>query len=303
MKIITNEEIEHLHISPIDCIKWVEEGFKMKYKSQMPAKTAIHLKDSLDFFMTMPCLLPEEFGYFGCKNASRFSCAHPSVKSFLMLCDSHNGNFLSLINCDWITSMRTGAVAALAIKTFQKNNSSIYSFMGLGSAGSAALECFLAENKERAITVRLLKYKDHAEKTIDKYKSFTNINFEIKETPYQLIKDADVVVSAITQAPHLLVDDITIFKPGILLVPIHTRGFQNCDLFFDKIFGDDTAQISGFQYFPKFRSFNEFSKVLLGEADGRTNDQERIIAYNIGLGLHDVLFASKIYELLKVEDY
>lgn len=298
MKIITNEEIENLNISPIDCIKWVEEGFKMKYKSQMPPKISIHLRDSLDFFMTMPCLLPEEFGYFGCKNASRFSCAHPSVKSYLMLCDSHNGNFLSLINCDWITSMRTGAVAALAIKTFQKKDSSIYAFMGLGRAGSAALECFIAENKHRDVTIRLLKYKDHAERTIDKYKNFTNIHFEIKENPYNLIKDADVVVSAITQAPQLLVNDTSIFKPGVLLVPIHTRGFQNCDLFFDKIFGDDTSQISGFQYFSKFKSFNEFSKVLLKEVDGRTNDDERIIAYNIGLGLHDVFFAAKIYNIL-----
>ncbi len=298
MKIITNEEIENLNISPIDCIKWVEEGFKMKYKSQMPPKISIHLRDSLDFFMTMPCLLPEEFGYFGCKNASRFSCAHPSVKSYLMLCDSHNGNFLSLINCDWITSMRTGAVAALAIKAFQKKDSSIYAFMGLGRAGSAALECFIAENKHRNVTIRLLKYKDHAERTLDKYKNFTNIHFEIKENPYNLIKDADVVVSAITQAPQLLVNDTSIFKPGVLLVPIHTRGFQNCDLFFDKIFGDDTSQISGFQYFSKFKSFNEFSKVLLKEVDGRTNDDERIIAYNIGLGLHDVLFAAKIYNIL-----
>lgn len=301
MNIITNEEIESLDISPTECIKWAEDGFKMKYRSQMPPKISIHLKDSLDFFMTMPCLLPEEFGYFGCKNASRFSCAHPSVKSYLMLCDSHNGNFLSLVNCDWITSMRTGAVAALAIKTFQKKDSSIYSFMGLGCAGSAALECFIAENKHRDITIRLLKYKDHAEKTIDKYRSISNINFEIKENPYSLIKDADVVVSAITQAPQLLVDDITAFKPGILLVPIHTRGFQNCDLFFDKIFGDDTAQISGFQYFPQFKSFNEFGKVLLKEAEGRINDTERIIAYNIGLGLHDVLFAAKIYEMLETK--
>lgn len=298
MKIITNEEIENLKISPIDCIKWVEEGFKMKYKSQMPPKISIHLRDSLDFFMTMPCLLPEEFGYFGCKNASRFSCAHPSVKSYLMLCDSHNGDFLSLINCDWITSMRTGAVAALAIKTFQKKDSSIYAFMGLGRAGSAALECFITENKHRDVTIRLLKYKDHTERTIDKYKNFTNIHFEIKENPYNLIKDADVVVSAITQAPQLIVNDTSIFKPGVLLVPIHTRGFQNCDLFFDKVFGDDTSQISGFQYFSKFKSFNEFSKVLLKEVDGRTNDDERIIAYNIGLGLHDVLFAAKIYNIL-----
>ncbi|HBG2628015.1 TPA: ornithine cyclodeaminase, partial [Clostridioides difficile] len=29
------------------------------------------------------------------------------------------------------------------------------------------------------------------------------------------------------------------------------------------------------------------------------NDDERIISYNIGLSIHDILFANKIYELCK----
>jgi len=39
--------------------------------------------------------------------------------------------------------------------------------------------------------------------------------------------------------------------------------------------------------------------VLDGSAEGRADDHERIISYNIGLGLHDLIFADKIYELLK----
>ena len=89
------------------------------------------------------------------------------------------------------------------------------------------------------------------------------------------------------------------YQPGTLLIPIHTRGFQNCDLFFDKVYGDDTNHVKGFRYFSQFKRYNEFGNVLLGEDRGRENDDERIIAYNIGLGLHDVLFAHKIYERLK----
>ena len=32
---------------------------------------------------------------------------------------------------------------------------------------------------------------------------------------------------------------------------------------------------------------------------GRESDSERILSYNIGLGLHDILYASKIYNMLK----
>ncbi|MDE5800345.1 MAG: ornithine cyclodeaminase [Paramuribaculum sp.] len=299
MNIIDTREIESLHISPSMCVKWADEGLRLKKRSIMPPKTAIHMPGCLDFFMTMPCLLPPEYGRFGCKNASRFSCSHPSVKSYMMLCDSNNGDFLSLINCDWITSWRTGATAALAILTFRKSDAHIYSFMGLGRAGKAALECFLDVTRDEVKTIRLLRYKNHAEETINDVASrYDNVKFEICDTITELVVGADVVVSAITQAPSLLVEDVTLFKSGILLVPIHTRGFQNCDKIFDKIFGDDTGQISGFKFFNEFRSFEEFSNVLTGDAKGRENDEERIIAYNIGLGLHDVYFAYKIESLM-----
>lgn len=300
MRIIDNSEIEALHISPATCVDWAEEGLRIKYDSSMPPKTAIHMPDSLDFFMTMPCLLPARFGRFGCKNASRFSCSHPSVKSYMMLCDSSNGNFLALINCDWITSWRTGATAALAVKTFRQSHASVYSFMGLGCAGTAALHCFLDSTRsETGKTVRLLRYKDHAENTIDRFAPlYPEVRFEISDSVEKLVAGADVIVSAITQAPGLLVEDTSLFKPGVLLVPIHTRGFQNCDRIFDRIFGDDYGQISGFKYFKEFPSFNEFSEVLLGKVPGRQSDSQRIIAYNIGLGLHDVLFAAKIEQLM-----
>ena len=75
------------------------------------------------------------------------------------------------------------------------------------------------------------------------------------------------------------------------------RGFQNCDVFFDKVFGDDTGQIRGFKYFSQFRQYDELHRVLQGKTPGRINNDERILSYNYGIGLHDIVFASKIYEL------
>lgn len=299
MKIIENDQIVALDISPAQCVEWAYEGFLLKRKSCMPPKTVIHLDGSLDFFGTMPCLLPKEYGRFGCKNVSRFQCSHPSVKSYLTLCDSTNGNFIALVNCDWITPMRSGAVAALAIKTFRKSDARVYSFMGLGCAGKAALRCFSDSTKNEHYEVRLLQYKDHADKTIEEFSSYKNVEFRIMDSVDSLVDGSDVVVSAITQSAGLLVNDISLFKPGVLLVPIHTRGFQNCDTVFDKIFGDDTAQISGFQFFEQFKSFGEFCDVLSGDICGRENDRQRIISYNIGLGLHDVYFAYQIEKMLK----
>ena len=38
--------------------------------------------------------------------------------------------------------------------------------------------------------------------------------------------------------------------------------------------------------------------MLLGNKPGRESDDQRIIAYNIGIALHDMVFASKIYDML-----
>ena len=91
----------------------------------------------------------------------------------------------------------------------------------------------------------------------------------------------------------------TCFKPGVLVVPVHTRGFQNCDLFFDQVFADDVAHVEGFKYFNQFKQFDEFARILLKQNPGRTSDQERILAYNIGIALHDIYFASQVYDKVK----
>ena len=51
-------------------------------------------------------------------------------------------------------------------------------------------------------------------------------------------------------------------------------------------------------FFDRFRQFHQFEEVLKGATPGRESDTERILSYNIGLGLHDVLYASRIYDML-----
>ena len=297
MKIITKQDIAQLGIAPTKCVEWVTEAFKLKSRCQLPAKVSVHPSGN-DFYTTMPCLLPEEYSRFGVKVVSRVAGRIPALKSDLMLFDSATGELLSLVECDWITAMRTGAVATLAIKTFRSTVASIYAFVGLGSTARATLTCLLESSPSEQLKIRLFRYKDQAEKIVAEYGHYANARFEIVDTMEELVAGADVVVSCITDAQGLLVEDESLFKPGVLVVPVHTRGFQNCDTKFDKVFADDTDHVKGFRYFSQFREFHQIEEVLKGECVGRVNDQERILSYNIGLGLHDVYYANKIYELL-----
>lgn len=293
MRIVTDKEISDLGISPERCVEWVTESFLMKDRAQLPPKISLHPQGS-DFINTMPCILPQEYHTFGCKVVSRIKGSHPALKSKMMLFDTLSGEMTALVDTDWITAMRTGAVAALAINTLRSYSAKVYSFIGLGAMGHSTLDCFLATNRDKSLVIRLKRYKDHAEKTMERYSSYRNIEWKISDTIEDLVSGSDVVVSCITDADGILVEDMSLFKPGVLVVPVHTRGFQNCDTIFDKVFADDEGHVKGFKYFNEFRQFGELSDVLSGKIPGRSSDEERILSYNIGLGLHDVLFAHKI---------
>ncbi len=176
------------------------------------------------------------------------------------------------------------------------------SIIGLGNTARATLLCLLSADSRSCYHVRLLRYKNQAELFIERFKSFKNVEFEVCDDTEQMIGSSDVIISCITQATQNLCENDAAFRPGCLVVPVHTRGFQNCDLAFDKVFADDTAHVCGFRHFNRFRYFGELQDVIDGKIKGRTSDKERILSYNIGLGLHDVVYASKIYDLCADKD-
>lgn len=300
--IIQQDDIQALGISPSECIKWVEEGLRIKNEAQLPAKLSV-LPQGQDFMTAMPCLLPEQNGNkrFGIKVVNRIEGQNPALSSIIYLYDAKTGHLLAIMDGDWITAMRTGAVSALATRLFQKAGTDTYSMIGLGNIARAVVLCLIADNNDRPITIRLMRYKDQAEQLIDRFKDAKNITFKIIDDREEFISEADVVFSCVTVATELLFPNDALFKKGVTVIPVHTRGFQNCDLFFDKVFGDDTEQIRKFKYFSRFRQYDEIRQVLIGQNPGRESQDERILSYNYGLGLHDIVFASKIYDIIKAK--
>lgn len=305
MKVISHQTIQSLNITPRQCVDWIYESFAQKANAQLPAKISVHPAD-YDFFTSMPCLLESKKGsnhrYFGIKEVHRIQGAVPSLGSDMMLYDANNGDLLALIDCDWITTMRTGAVAAVSAKALRKSGASKYGFIGLGNTARATMLCVLEAEPEKRFDVKLLRYKDQAESFADRFKGYANVRFEIVDNVKELVSDIDVLISCITSADGLLVEDEKLLKPGITVIPVHMRGFQNCDTTFDRVFGDDTDHVKGFKYFNQFNDYNEIGEVLSGNDPGRKSDEQRIIDYNYGLALHDVVYASKIFELVKDSD-
>lgn len=294
MHYIQDREIRPL-ITHADAIRWVREAFTLKETAVLPHKISLPFMEH-NFMNTMPCMVPQ-LDVLGCKVVTRYEGRCPAVDGQLLLYRYSDGEFLALMDAFTITTMRTGAVAALAVETFARKDFESLAMMGLGNTGKATLECLATLFGDKPLNIRLLQYKDHAEQVVRSLAPRTNWKFTGTPDPTALIEKADVIVSCVTYAGSNFAPDAA-YAPGCLVVPVHTRGFQNCDLFFDKVFADDTAHVQGFRHFTSFRKFAEMPDVLLGKIPGRESDDERILSYNIGIALHDVVFAHNILNLI-----
>lgn len=294
MKVISDEEIVGRKIAPKTCVEWARLSFLSKHTANLPPKTWMHFPGDV-FINTMPCMVPS-INRYAVKVVSRHPGQYPALKSKILLVDMATGDALACMDGNWITAMRTGAVAALAGMTFTNNvKTAAFGFVGLGNMARATIECLHSQFSELH-DIWLLRYKDHAERIIEQYASLPNLNFHIAESREELVANTSALYSCVTVMNEQFLPPEG-YPRGYTLIPVHMRGFQDCDVTFDRIFGDDRGYLEHFQHFTEFRYFGEFADVLSGEKPGRQSTDERVICYNIGLALHDVWFASRIYDM------
>ena len=226
----------------------------------------------------------------GLKWVNRFPGAtdRPRITASMFLNDGDTGRLLSVMDATWITMMRTGSVAAITAKYLAKKNFDTISFIGLGVTAVATLICML-ELFPGIREIKLFKYKNQAERFIQRF-SYTSLEFTICDKMEDVFKDTDIVVTAVTYAAKPFVKKEWL-SDGMLALPIHTRGWQNCDPLFDKIYADDYGHVKHFM--PEI--FAELGEVVAGSKPGREDDKEKIISYNIGLSIEDIALAKIVY--------
>ena len=297
MKVINFDDVKSLNISPICCYDWVRNMIADKQNTFLPPKTHMSMPGNI-FCNVMPCLIhngAKSMG--GVKIVTRYPERKPSLDSKILLFNAESGEFLALMDGNWITAMRTGAVAVHSVIHFAKKDWKTVGMIGLGNVARASMQIMLSVLRDKKITVKLLRYKDQAEGFRERFKTFSNVEFQIVDSVEECIRGSEVIISCATYFAEDIAQDEW-FDEGVLVVPVHTRGFTNCDLFFDKVFADDTGHVDHFKYFSRYRCYAEVSDVINGRSAGRENDKERILAYNIGLSIHDINYAAHIYQML-----
>ena len=218
MKLVDFEHISRLGITPAECVSWADHIIRHKYECELPAKISIHLPENV-FVNTMPSYIPDE-NVYGVKVVNRYPHRVPSLESCIMLFDSVTGEELALMDGTWVTAMRTGAVAALAVRHLRKHNAKEYAFMGLGNTCRATLLCMQAMEPEREIHVRLLAHKGQENDFMDRFRDFCNISFTIVNDTESLVRGAEVILSCVTAADGLSLQIHAMMKESWLFLSI-----------------------------------------------------------------------------------
>lgn len=294
MKVITYDEIAGLGILPAECVEWARHSLLSKPEADLPPKTWQHFPGDV-FVNTMPCVVPSIRRY-AVKMVTRHPGQNPALKSSILLVDMANGDTLACMDGIWITAWRTGAVEALAGKTFVRDfGRASFGFVGLGNMAHTTFACLQSQFAEPH-DIWLLRYKDQAENFAEQYVNLPNVRFHLTDSKEELVANTQALYSCVTVMNEQFLPPEA-YPKGYTLIPVHMRGFQDCDVVFDRIFGDDRGYLEHFQHFHEFKYFGEFTEVLAGRDVGRRSEDERLICYNIGLALHDCWFASRIYDM------
>lgn len=298
--LISHKDIIALDIKLKDIVSNITKALIAHANHKVNLKNKVTIRPTEETFYTaMPAGI-EELNILGNKTIQRVANTEqkdvPSVCGSMFLNDYKTGDLLAVMDATWLTSMRTGCIAALSALHYAKSDSETISVIGLGNTATAAI-LFIHELLPNIKKVKLLEYKDHSNRIINRFAN-TNLIFETYSDTEDLFKDSDIIITAMTFSEKPFVKPEWMSE-GMLAIPIHMRGWQDCDALFDKIFTDDHDHTR--DWLPTING--ELGQVLAGHKKGRENDSEKIICYNYGIAIDDLAIAELIYKKHKQETY
>src|SRR5512135_1325583 len=304
---LSRADVERVNLPMKEIIDLLEKAFleKGNGKVEMPPKPGIHTMPDA-FIHAMPAYIPS-MRSAGIKWVSgypeNFKRGLPYISGLMIMNDAETGIPYAVMDCAWITAMRTGAASALSAKYLARPDSETVGILACGVQGHTNLEalaCLFPIKRAYAYDV----LPNVQEKFIADMKS--KFDFEIVgvKEPKQAVAESDLVV---TSGPILKHPTPTIQKgwlrPGTYGSAVDFDSYWTAEAMaqMDRVSTDDHAQ---FQYYKSVGYFQQtpapyadLGELVAGLKPGRQSPDERTMAINLGLAMDDMAVAPTVYRL------
>lgn len=313
MLVLTRADVEAV-LSMHDTIDAVEEGFRALARGEvvMPQRAATPVAPYEGLHLSMPAFVDGEPGALSIKvitvygnNPARYGL--PAIQGVLLLSDAPTGRLLAMMDAEYLTAMRTGAVSGVATKYLARDDASIVTLFGAGAQAGAQLEAVCAVRPiERAFVITRTGAKD-----LDFCLHMQN-KLDIHVLPCRDIRmgveSADIICTATNSHTPLFNGNWLQDGVHINAVGAYTARMREVDghtIHVARVFVDQrqAAQAeAGDIMIPIAQGELEYSHVVgelgqlvTGEIDGRVCYSDITLFKSVGLAMQDAVTASVIY--------
>jgi ornithine cyclodeaminase/alanine dehydrogenase-like protein (mu-crystallin family) len=306
---LSMENVKSLGLTMKDFVEYVSEVLSEHGKGNNinPKKTALHtVEDS--FLHSMPGELKGKKAAgmkWVCGVNDNLKKGLPFITGVTIYVNYETAIPEVMMDCSWVTTMRTAAVSGVAVRHLAKKDSKTAGIIGAGEQGRRHIEALSVVSS----TLEEVSIFDIREESIDsliaEYQD--QVSFKIKKASSlkEALNGKDILITC-TGLLHEPIFSKEWIKEGALVLPIHSVGWDKDILQkMDKFLVDDWGQFSGFQnekgsYYEGMvpdSPYAELGDVVAGNKQGRANDKEKIINHNYGLAVHDIYIAQQIKSL------
>jgi ornithine cyclodeaminase/alanine dehydrogenase-like protein (mu-crystallin family) len=303
---LSQEDVAQAGPEMADIINALERMFRDKGagRTEMPPKPGVHPGGGDNFIHAMPASIPGlksvgvkwVSGYPGNPDRSL-----PYISGLLILNDFDTGLPLAVMDCVWITAMRTGAASAVSARYLARPESAVLGVLGCGVQGRSNLEAL----KVLFPLKKVMAYDTDAD-VCRRYCRDMAQRFGLEmipaAAPREAVSGCDMVVTA---GPILKVPHATIragwLDEGAFASLVDFDSYWHADALQEaaKFCTDDTAQLEQYRrngYFQNIPPVHaDLGELACGDKAGRETPEERILAANLGLALDDMAVAPMIY--------
>ena len=304
---LSQADVISVGLGMAEIIGLLETAFQEKGNGrvEMPPKPGIHPGGGDNFIHAMPAYIPA-MASAGVKWVSGFPENHrrdlPYISGLLILNDVETGLPVSVMDCSWLTAMRTAAATAVAARRLARPESAVLGVLGCGVQGRTNTEALLVDFPLR----RVMAY-DVSRPAVERFAEDISSRFQLEvvpvENPQKAVSECDLVVTAgpILKHPHATIR-AGWMEPGAFASLIDFDSYWHPEALkeADKFCTDDIPQllhyreVGYFQDLPPIHA--DLGELVAVKKPGRETPEERTMACNLGLALDDMAVAPTIHK-------
>ena len=305
LRYLSYGDVASVGMTMAEILEAVEEGFRQKGEGrvEMPPKPGIHTMPDA-FTHAMLAYVPAAHAA-GVKWVSgypeNYKRGLPYISGLLILNDPETGIPIAVMDCIWITAMRTGAATAVAAGRLARKDSRLVAVLGCGVQGRSNIEALKVVlpglSEVRAFDI----LPGAQEKFLRESESMFGMTPYPARDPEDAVRGADIVVTAgpIHKNPSPVIRHEWL-KPGAFVSPVDFDSYVRPDVFrrADKFYTDDVSQQRYYVRVGYFKGIPEpmgdLGEVITGAKPGREADDELTVSLNLGLALEDMVVGIRI---------